>query len=264
MAPAAIHAIGQAGFQRLVPDVLLTGVNDVAVKSRAQARNRLVFAAVAVIGIAVIAHRYLGGVIGDPQTLAARVQSLPGAAAWFVVIYAVGASLALPATPFTLVGGVVFGVAKGSLLNWLGANIGATGSFLLARWLGADSARALLGKHAEKLSWLTYDAKLMTIIRLRLIPVVPFDGLSVAAGLAGVPLRSFVLGTAIGIIPGTLIYTWFAQSLFLGSSEASRSAFIQLAMAGTLLVLLSFLPNIVARMGNRSSGNVKTSDTNSD
>lgn len=231
-----------------------------AFKTKAQARNRLIFAAVVVIGIAFAAHRYLGDIIGDPQTLAARVQSLPGAAGWFVALYALGASLALPATPFTLVGGVVFGVAKGSLLNWLGANLGSTGAYVLARWLGADSVRALLGSHADKLSWLTYDTKLMTVIRLRLIPVVPFVGLSVAAGLAGVPLRSLVLGTAIGIIPGTLIYTWFAHSLFLGSAGASRSAFIQLAIAGTLLVMLSFLPNIVARLRGTPKADAATTD----
>ena len=216
--------------------------------TKTRARWRLAAAALVVITIGVLAHHFFGNLIRHPSQLAERVQALPGAPAWFVLLYAIGASLALPATPFTLVGGVVFGVFKGSILNWLGANIGATGSFLLARWLGADSVRSLLGTHADKLSWLTYDASLLTIVRLRLIPVVPFDGLSVAAGLAGVPIRSFVLGTAIGIIPGTIIYTWFANSLLLGSDGASKSAFLQLAIAGTLLLILSFLPAIITKL----------------
>jgi uncharacterized membrane protein YdjX (TVP38/TMEM64 family) len=82
--------------------------------------------------------------------------------------------------------------------------------------------------------------------RLRLIPVVPFVGLSIAAG-SPVPLRAFLIGTAVGIIPGTLIYTWFAHSLLLGSVEASRSAYVQLAVAATLLIALSFLPKLVSR-----------------
>lgn len=214
---------------------------------KGRARLRLAAAALAVVAIAMLANHFLGDLFRDPKQIATQVQALPGAPFWFVLLYAVGASLALPATPFTLVGGVVFGVVKGSMLNWLGANLGALGSYLLARWLGADSVQSLLGKHAGKISWLTYDASLMTIMRLRLIPVVPFVGLSVAAGLAGVPMRSFLLGTAIGIIPGTIIYTWFAHSLLLGSSEASQSAFIQLGVAGTLLVGLSFLPALVKR-----------------
>ncbi len=208
---------------------------------------RLLVAASVIVAIALVANRYADGLIGDPQTLADRVRSLPGAAAWFVAAYAVAASLGLPATPFTLAGGVVFGVAKGSLLNWTAANIGAVGSFLLARLLGADAVRSLLGRHAERLSWLTYDTKVLTILRLRLIPVVPFVGLSIAAGLAGVPLRAFVIGTAVGIIPGTLVYTWFAHSLLLGSAQASRSAYVQLAIAATLLIALSFLPKLLSR-----------------
>ncbi len=214
---------------------------------RRRAVRRLVIAAIAIVAIAVVANRYAGALIGDPQTLADRVRALPGAAAWFVAAYAIAATLGLPATPFSLAGGVVFGVAKGALLNWTAATLGATGSFLLARLLGADAVRSLLGKHAERLSWLTYDTKVLTILRLRLIPVVPFVGLSIAAGLAGVPLRAFLIGTAVGIIPGTLIYTWFAHSLLLGSVEASRSAYVQLAVAATLLIALSFLPKLVSR-----------------
>lgn len=213
-----------------------------------RAKWRLVLAATAVITIAVVAQRYAGHVIGDPHTLVERFRALPGAAAWFVAVYAIAATLAIPATPFTLVGGVVFGVVQGALLNWIAATIGATGSFLLARLLGADAVRSLLGRHAERLAWLTYETSVVTIMRLRLVPVVPFVGLSVAAGLAGVPLRAFVIGTAIGIIPGTLIYTWFAHSLLLGSAAASRSAYLQLAGAATLLIALSFLPAIISRL----------------
>ena len=215
--------------------------------AKTRAWGRLLLAAAVLTIIAVVAHRQLAGLLRDPLALAARVRALPGASGWFVAAYAVAATIALPATPFTLAGGIIFGVAKGAALNWMVATIGATGSFLLARWLGADALRSLLGKHAARAAWLTYAANVMTILRLRLVPVVPFDGLSVAAGLAGVPLRAFVVGTAVGIIPGTVIYTWFAQSLLLGTAGASRSAFVQLAVAGLLLIALSFLPKLVSR-----------------
>lgn len=216
-----------------------------ATKSRAW--GRLLLAGAVLVILAAVAHKQLGSLLADPLALAERVRALPGASAWFVAAYAVAATLALPATPFTLAGGIIFGVAKGAALNWMAATIGATGSFLLARWLGADALRSLLGRHAARVAWLTYDANVLTILRLRLIPVVPFDGLSVAAGLAGVPLRAFVVGTAVGIIPGTVIYTWFAQSLVQGTAGASRSAFAQLGVAGLLLIALTFLPKLVTR-----------------
>ena len=214
---------------------------------RLRAILRLLAFAIILVAVGVLIQHYAGDVLRDPATLAAQLRAAPGVAFVFVLIYAVATSLALPATPFTLVGGVVFGVAEGALLNWVAALLGATGSFLLARWLGADAVRVLLGRHAHRLDWLSARTSTATILRLRLIPIVPFDGLSVAAGLARVPMRTFVVGTAVGIIPGTVIYTWFARSLFEGTTAASRTAFLQLLAAGTLLVILSFLPNLLAR-----------------
>ena len=227
---------------------------------RRRALLRLLAFGVLLAVVTIVVHQTAGNLLRHPAQLADRLRLTPGSAIIFVVVYAAATSLALPATPFTLVGGVVFGVAEGTALNWLGASIGASGSFLLARWLGADAVRVLLGRHADKLDWLSTRTSTATILRLRLIPIVPFDGISVAAGLARVPLHTFVVGTAVGIIPGTFIYTWFANSLLEGATAASRQAFLQLAVAGTLLVLLSFLPNLVAkwrdhrRAGGSASG----------
>jgi uncharacterized membrane protein YdjX (TVP38/TMEM64 family) len=209
---------------------------------------RLLAFALLFVVVGVLIQRYAGDVLLHPIALVARLRAAPGAALVFVLIYAGATSLALPATPFTLAGGILFGVAEGTLLNWTAASLGATGSFLLARWLGADAVRVVLGRHAHRLDWLTERTSTATILRLRLIPIVPFDGLSVAAGLARMPIRPFVVGTTIGIIPGTLVYTWFARSLVDGATAASRTAFVQLTAAGTLLVILSFLPTLIKRV----------------
>lgn len=183
----------------------------------------------------------------DPLGLAARLRAIPAAPAAFVALYALAATLALPATPFTLAGGIVFGFAQGALLNWVAATVGATGSYFLARGLGADAIRRMLGRHAEHVDRLSRQTTAMTIGQLRLIPLVPFDGLSVAAGLARVRAGAFIAGTALGIIPGTLVYTWFARSLAEGVSGASRVAWMELAAASAVLLALSFLPWIVRR-----------------
>lgn len=217
-------------------------------------RAALIRLGVFVILIAAAALALRGTAVGalrDPMALATRLRSVPGASALFVLVYAAAATLALPATPFTLAGGIVFGFAKGAALNWLAATIGATGSYVLARALGADAIRLLLGRHAARLDTLSSRTGAMAIGRLRLIPLIPFDGISVASGLARVPTRAFVVGTALGIIPGTLVYTWFARSLALGISGTSRTAWIQVGVASLLLLALSFLPSWVRRMRRR-------------
>lgn len=122
----------------------------------------------------------------------------------FVVAYAVTAGFGLPATAFTLAGGAIFGTALGSLLNWIGATLGALTAYGLARQLGSSAVRNLLGRHARLLESLTGKTGFAALLRLRLIPIVPFNALNFAAGLAPVPFRSYALSTALGIIPGTI------------------------------------------------------------
>ena len=90
----------------------------------------------------------------DPQRLAAAVRRARGVRAigpLFVAVYAVVAAFGLPATPFTLAGGAIFGTVIGSILNWCGAVLGAAGSYALASLLGRGALRRLLGKRANTL-----------------------------------------------------------------------------------------------------------------
>ncbi len=188
----------------------------------------------------------------DPARLAAELRAArehAAAAPLFVLVYAAATALALPGSALTLAGGAVFGFALGALLNWLGATLGATAAYALARWLGRDAAHGLLGRRGASLDRLASEHGFLALLRLRLIPVVPFNALNFAAGFAGVRVRDYVLATALGILPGTLVYTYFASALVAGASGARRHALLNLLLAGALLVLLSFLPAIARRLG---------------
>jgi uncharacterized membrane protein YdjX (TVP38/TMEM64 family) len=176
-----------------------------------------------------------------------RVQDVRGIAVWFVLAYALIAGLGLPATPLTLAGGAIFGTALGSGLNWIGAVAGATIGHLLAKQLGSAGLKRLLGKNATKLESLSKRLTFATILRLRLIPVTPFNLLNFASGLARVPLRAYVPATAIGILPGTIIYTFFSDSLIGGVAGARTHALLRVSIAAALLILISFLPKLFQR-----------------
>ena len=210
-----------------------------------------------VLGAAVLAWRFGFFELRDPRRLAEavrRARDIRLIAPLFVATYAVVAGMGLPATPLTLAGGAIFGTALGSLLNWCGAVLGASASFLLARLLGRDAVRGILGTWSEKLDALGARAGFATLFRLRLLPVVPFNVLSFAAGLAGIPFRSFLAATALGIIPGTLVYTYFADSLLAGVEGASRRAFVRVALAAALLLAISFAPSLIARLRRHPGG----------
>ena len=167
----------------------------------------------------------------------------------FVAIYMLAAALNFSGLVLTLLGGAVFGFWWGSLLNTLGANLGANAAFWLARRLGREGLRGLLGDRLGSLDRLTEQSGFAWLLRLRLIPVVPFNLLNFASGLTALRWRSYAAATALGILPGTVVYTFFADAILRGSREATRGAFVRVAIAGSLLILLSFAPALARRLG---------------
>jgi uncharacterized membrane protein YdjX (TVP38/TMEM64 family) len=167
----------------------------------------------------------------------------------FVVVYAALTALDFSGFVLTLAGGVVFGLERGVVLNTIGANLGASAAFGLARMLGKDAVAAILGARFSRMQRFAETGGFLWLLRLRLIPVVPFNLLNLAAGLAGMPWRTFAAATALGIVPGTVIYTFFADAIVSGTAGASRAAFTRLLVAGVLLLLLTFAPAAARRLG---------------
>ena len=221
---------------------------------------RMAVFALLIAGATLLASHFGFFALRDPARLASairRARAVPMIMPLFVVTYAVVATFGLPAFPFTLAGGAMFGLVLGSFLSWMGALLGACGAYLLARLLGRDAVQGMLGKWGEKLDVLGARSGFSTILRLRLIPVVPFNLVSIAAGLSGVSFRAYAAATALGIIPGCVIYTYFADSLVAGVEGASHRAFLRLAIAATLLIALSFAPWLAKRLGLIASSEAK-------
>jgi uncharacterized membrane protein YdjX (TVP38/TMEM64 family) len=145
----------------------------------------------------------------------------------------------------------VFGFAWGAVLNTIGANLGASAAFWVARRLGREAVQQFLGARLERLDRVSAEQGFWWLLRLRLIPVVPFNLLNVAAGLTAMPWRMFAAATAIGILPGTLVYTFFADALLStgASHEAAREKITRLTIALVALVILSLVPTIARRLG---------------
>jgi uncharacterized membrane protein YdjX (TVP38/TMEM64 family) len=188
----------------------------------------------------------------DPARLQEAITQARGsrfAVPGFIALYAIVAGFGLPGTPLTLAGGALFGTVLGTACNWVGATIGATIAFVLARTLGKDAVQSLLGKRAAGLDKLSGSNGFWALLRLRLIPVMPFNALNFGSGFTGISMREYVLATAIGILPGTAIYTSFADALLAGASGARESALLRVAIAGGLLLALSFVPTVARRFG---------------
>jgi len=181
--------------------------------------------------------------------LVAALRELWWAPFAFVAAYTVAAALDFSGLVLTLAGGAVFGFWWGALLNLVGANLGASAAFWIARLLGREGLHALLGSRLAGLDRLAQQVGFAWLLRLRLIPVVPFNLLNFASGLTAMPWRTYAAATAVGVVPATLVYTFFADALLSGSHEAGHRAFVRVLVAGALLVLLSFVPTIARKVG---------------
>ena len=130
----------------------------------------------------------------------------------FILLYAAGICLFLPATLFTGIGAVLYGPFYGFLLNEAGALIGASAAFFIGRYLGRDFAASLIGDRLKK-----YDDKIAqngfaTTLYLRLV-FFPFTPMNFGMGLTRVTFKDYFLGTFFGIIAGGFVLTFFFATL---------------------------------------------------
>jgi uncharacterized membrane protein YdjX (TVP38/TMEM64 family) len=124
----------------------------------------------------------------------------------YVAFYIVGTVLLLPGTVLSFAGAVLFGAYEGTLYTWVGATIGATLAFGMARVLGRDFVERLFGGRFAAFDQRIRDHGFSGLLIIRLLPLFPFNAVNFGGGLTGIRLRDYVLATAIGIVPGTFVY----------------------------------------------------------
>jgi uncharacterized membrane protein YdjX (TVP38/TMEM64 family) len=214
-----------------------------------KAGGKLGLLIVILVATFIVAHHLElthGGVVAFAER-ARALREQPYAIPLFVVAYAIAGTLGVPASILTLTGGVLFGFELGTLLNWMGATAGAIGGYWLARSLGREAVERIGGRKIYALERLADAHAFTAILRLRLIPIVPFSAVNFASGLVGLDFASYMAGTMIGDLPVTAAYTYFADALLSGVAGARRAALFHASVAGGLLILLSFLPGLIRR-----------------
>ena len=132
----------------------------------------------------------------------------------FLALYIVQTALSLPgATILTLAGGAIFGSVYGTLWVGIGATAGATLAFLVARFLMRDWIVQKFGTRMAPLDRGLQKDGLSYLLFLRLVPLFPFWLINIASGVTGLPLKTYVVGTAAGILPGTFVFANAGASL---------------------------------------------------
>jgi len=175
----------------------------------------------------------------------------------YALAYALCCVLFIPASVLTLGAGAIFGVVKGSIIVILGATLGATLSFILARTVMRRKIEAMTASNETFRALdqaLTREGwKIVVLVRLSI--VFPFTYINYAFGLTGIALGPYVLATLIGIIPATVAFVYLgdAAGTAATATHAQTTALVIKIIGGVIALAVSiFVARIAARAIKRA------------
>jgi len=178
---------------------------------------------------------------------------LEGAGIWapvaYMVFYAVGVCLFLPGTLLTGLGAAIFGPYWGFLYVWIGAMLGASAAFIIGRTLGREFAASLIGGRLKKYDDGIEKNGFATVLYLRLL-YFPFTPMNFGMGLTKVRFRDYFLGTGLGIIVGTFIFTFFigtVKEVWISGNWGELISFKVFFSVG-LFAFSFFIPKIIKKI----------------
>jgi uncharacterized membrane protein YdjX (TVP38/TMEM64 family) len=201
-----------------------------------------------IVGTMLVGYRF--GWFDYRHTLehVARLRRMHGFALFatsYILIFAIGSAFGLPGLPFIVAAGALFGTLLGSVLAWVGAMLGSVLGYLIARTVGHDIVVRWLRRFRRVDAAIAEARDFGGMLRLRLVPVLPLGTVNFVGGLARAPVVAYLAATAVGIIPSTVIYAYFADSLLEGARSGRVNAVWSLAVASLLLFALSLAPKFL-------------------
>src|SRR3972149_2835917 len=192
-----------------------------------------------------------GGVVGFGATVGAGGRGTesspsvvcpwgPGPPAIYILLYALSACLMFPGLPVTFAGGIILGPLWGVVYVAIGATLGASLAFLIARHMGRDWVESMLHRGRLKELYDRTAAEGWKIVAVaRLIPIFPYNFLNYAFGLTRIRFSHYAAASVIFMLPGIVAYVVFSSSILdLLEGRFSAAFFIGLA----LIVIVSLIP----------------------
>ena len=169
-----------------------------------------------------------------------------GPATWAAIVLVLAAALVTPAprSAMSVFVGAVAGFPTGLTVVVLAGILGGLGGYVLSRSLGRAAFVRLIGDRLHRTEQFVARRGVVAVVVARVSPI-PFMLVSYAAGLTGVRLTPYLLGTAVGVLPGSVLYVGVGASLTLLTPWASR--FSALGVAILVLVAMAVAGVLVWR-----------------
>ena len=203
---------------------------------------------ISLLWVCLVASFYLSPLrqVLSRETLTIVLPSFgPWSAFLFVALYAVAMVIGIPTVVLTIVGGGVFGLLPGTVHSVLGATVGAWGACWLSRYLLRPWAERRFSRNPtlQKFQRGIERQAMFFVIVVRLRPVTPFNIENYLFGLTAIRWQPYVLGTVVGIAPGTLAYSWVGAT---GADALQGGSAVYFLLAIGCLMALSILPMFIS------------------
>lgn len=168
---------------------------------------------------------------------------------FFVGLYVLATVAALPGSVLTIAAGALFGSVLGVTTVIIGATIGASLSFLIARYAARDTILGMLSKNEkfQKLNQLTEKNGDIIVAITRLVPIFPFNLLNYGFGLTAVSFKTYVLWSAICMLPGTILFVVGTDAI----TQAMNNGEVPWVLVITVLLVIVILSFIVKKAKSR-------------
>lgn len=166
----------------------------------------------------------------------------------YICLYIVATLFFLPGAPITILSGIAFGPIWGVVYVWIGATIGVSLAFLVARyaarelvagWISGNAQFQKIDEKVEQEGW-------RIVMFTRLMPYIPFNLQNYAYGLTKINFPTYVLVSAIFMLPGTIAYVQIGGALVSGEGNLYKTL-LYLSLAAVLVLLVSLIPKFLRK-----------------
>jgi phosphatidylserine/phosphatidylglycerophosphate/cardiolipin synthase-like enzyme/uncharacterized membrane protein YdjX (TVP38/TMEM64 family) len=207
-------------------------------EERPRAARRIATIAVLLGGIAALAALWRWGPLKDAVDVGAlaawgeTMKASPLAPLAIVGGYVAASLVAMPITLLILATAFAFGPLQGFVYAFAGSMFAGVATFWLGRALGRGAVRRVAGKRLNRLSRLLARRGILAVVTVRVLPVAPFTFVNLVAGASQLRARDFLVGTALGMLPGIAAVVAFSDRLaaLVFSPTAANLAWLALAV----------------------------------
>ena len=134
----------------------------------------------------------------------------------YLMVYLGIVIASVPATPFGIIAGIMFGSTIGIILIIIGASVGSALTFLIARYFARNAVTRWTEHNPrfQRLDHLIETHGTIIVIITRLVPLFPFNILNYGFGLTKIPFKTYIIWSTIGMIPGTVVFVGGSDAIY--------------------------------------------------